>query len=410
MRASKIFKFSWRYFKAKKSTNAINIISWISVTAIIVGSASLIIILSAFNGFESLVKSLYGSYYADLKISAAKGKVLVLTPEQISQISSIAGVAFVSTSIEEKALLQHETWQAVVSIKGIDSNYQRVSGVAEKMYRGNFNTGTAEHPGLVFGAGVEQALGLMSDRSLLPVSIYFPKKGVGLASSLTDALGMSVAYPTGSFAIQSEFDNKFVFTDLQFLKSSMNYQPDEYSYAELSVKDEKRTDQIKSDIAKILGKNYVIENRYEQNRTLYNTIQIEKFAIYAIFSLILIVAAFNMIGSLSMLVLEKQKDIQILMAMGADSGVIKKIFLSEGLLLAVIGNAAGIVLSLLLYWLQVNYKLVPLEGATFLIDYYPVKLVWADFLVVTATVFVIGLFASWFPAYKASRQQMNLHN
>ena len=190
----------------------------------------------------------------------------------------------------------------------------------------------------------------------------------------------------------------------------MNYQPDEYSYAELSVKDEKRTDQIKSDIAKILGKNYVIENRYEQNRTLYNTIQIEKFAIYAIFSLILIVAAFNMIGSLSMLVLEKQKDIQILMAMGADSGVIKKIFLSEGLLLAVIGNAAGIVLSLLLYWLQVNYKLVPLEGATFLIDYYPVKLVLADFLVVTATVFVIGLFASWFPAYKASRQQMNLHN
>ena len=134
------------------------------------------------------------------------------------------------------------------------------------------------------------------------------------------------------------------------------------------------------------------------------------FAIYAIFSLILIVAAFNMIGSLSMLVLEKQKDIQILMAMGADRSVIRKIFLSEGLLLAIIGNAAGIILSLLLYWLQVNYKLVPLQGATFLIDYYPVKLVLGDFILVSATVFVIGIVASWFPAARAAKQQMNLHN
>ena len=410
MRAPTIIKFAWRYFKAKKSTNAINIISWISVSAIIVGSASLIIILSAFNGFETLVKSLYGSYYADLKISPVKGKVLTLTSSQLAKISSIDGVAFISTSVEEKALLQHDLLQAVVSIKGIDTNYQRVSGVVEKMYRGNFNTGNAEHPGLVFGAGVEQALGLMADRSLLPVSIYFPKKGVGLTSNPADALGVAIAYPTGSFAIQSEFDNKFVFTDLEFLKSNMNYQPNEFSYAEISKQDPANTDKIKAIISKLLGKSYLVENRYEQNRTLYNTIQLEKFAIYAIFSLILIVAAFNMIGSLSMLVLEKRKDIQILMAMGADSSMIRKIFLSEGLLLAIIGNGAGIVLSLLLYWLQVNYKMVPLQGATFLIDYYPVKLVLGDFLLVSATVFVIGILASWFPASKAASERMNLHN
>ena len=410
MRASSILRFSWRYFKAKKSTNAINIISWISVTAIIVGSASLIIILSAFNGFESLVKSLYGSYYADLKISPAKGKVLLLTPSQLSQISSIDGVSFISTSIEEKALLQHDALQAVVSIKGIDSNYQKVSGVTEKMYRGNFNIGNADHPGLVLGAGVEQALGLMSDRSLLPISVYFPKKAVGLSSNPADALATAIAYPTGSFAIQSEFDNKFVFTDLDFLKANMNYQPNEFSYAEISVDDNRNADEIKALVSKVLGEQYRVENRYEQNRTLYNTIQLEKFAIYAIFSLILIVAAFNMVGSLSMLVLEKQKDIQILMAMGADSSVIRKIFLSEGLLLAMIGNGAGIALALLLYWLQVNYKLVPLQGATFLIDYYPVKLVLVDFLLVSVTVFIIGILASWFPAYKASRQPIELHS
>jgi lipoprotein-releasing system permease protein len=410
MRLSKILKFSWRYLKAKKSTNAINIISWISVTAIIVGSASLIIILSAFNGFESLVKSLYGSYYADIKISPVKGKVLKLTASQLSTILSIEGIEFISTSIEEKALLQHDEFQVVVNIKGVDSNYLKVSGVAEKMYRGQFNTGTIDHPGLVFGAGVEQALGILSDRSLLPVSIYLPKKGTGLSSDPANALGISVAYPTGSFAIQSEFDNKFVFTDLDFLKTIMNYDSDEYSYAELSVKKGKNIDGIKAAISKIIGTNFIIENRYEQNKTLYNTIQLEKFAIYAILSLILIVAAFNMIGSLSMLVLEKQKDIQILLAMGADRSVIRKIFLSEGLLLALLGNGAGILLSLILYWLQVNYKLVPLEGATFLIDYYPVKLVVGDFVLVTITVFIIGILASWYPASRAAKQTMNLHN
>jgi lipoprotein-releasing system permease protein len=410
MKLSTILRFSWRYFKAKKSTNAINIISWISVTAIIVGSASLIIILSAFNGFESLVKSLYGSYYADLKVSPVKGKVLVLTPSQLSTISAIDGVSFISPSIEEKALIQHDVLQAVVSIKGIDSNYQRVSGVAEKMYRGNFNIGNVDHPGLVFGAGVEQALGLMSDRSLLPVSVYFPKKAVGVTTNPADALGTAIAYPTGSFAIQSEFDNKFVFTDLGFLKVNMNYKANEFSYAEIAVNDDQNADNIKEIVSEMLGNQYRVENRYEQNRTLYNTIQLEKFAIYAIFSLILIVAAFNMIGSLSMLVLEKQKDIQILMAMGADSSMIRKIFLSEGLLLAMIGNAVGIVLALLLYWLQVNYKLVPLQGATFLIDYYPVKLVLVDFLLVSGTVFIIGIIASWFPASKASKQPIELHN
>jgi lipoprotein-releasing system permease protein len=410
MKLSNILRFSWRYLKAKKSTNAINIISWISITAIIVGAASLITVLSAFNGFESLVKSLYASYYADIKISPAKGKVITLTPEQLTKLSAVQGVGFVSTNIEEKALLQYDAMQAVVSIKGIDSNYQKVSGVHEKIFRGQFNIGSAESPGLVLGAGVEQALGLLADRSVLPISIYLPKKGIVSSTNPEDALAMALASPTGSFIIQNEFDNKFVFTNLDFLKSNMNYKENEFSYAELSVQDEKNIEQVKSQIKTLLGRDYVVENRYEQNKMLYRTIQLEKLAIYAIFSLILIVAAFNMIGSLSMLVLEKKKDIQILMAMGAQKILIRKIFLSEGVLLAFVGTAAGIMLSLLLYWVQVNYKLVPLEGATFIIDYYPVKLNLNDFVIVSTTVMVIGLLASWYPAAKAAREKIDLHN
>lgn len=410
MRFSKILKFSWRYFKAKKSTNAVNIISWVSVSAIMVGTASLIIILSAFNGFESLVKSLYASYYADLKISAAKGKVIVLTQQQLDKIGKFRGVKNISRSVEEKALLQNESLQTIVSIKGVDSQYKNVAAVHQKMYRGEFNFGTSEKPGLVMGVGVEQALGLVSDRSVFPISIYLPKKGARLTTNPLEALGMASAYPTGSFAIQSEFDNKYVLTDLEFLKIFLNYNLDEYSYVELGLEDYNQVAKVKKGLKDLLGSSFLIEDRYEQNQTLYTTIRLEKFAIYAIFSLILIVAAFNMVGALSMLVLEKQKDIQILQAMGAARNMVRKIFLAEGLLLAFIGTFGGVLISLLLYYLQVQYKLVPLEGASFVIDYYPVKLVLGDFVAVVATVFFIGMIASWFPSARAAKQTFNLHS
>ena len=410
MNFSTVLKFSWRYFKAKKSTNAINIIAWVSVSAIMVGSASLIIILSAFNGFESLVKSLYGSYYADVKISPTKGKVFSLTEAQLNKINAVEGVKYLSKGVEEKALIQNESLQTIVVIKGVDSAYSKVSGVHEKMYRGQFNVGSPEKPGLVMGVGVEQALGVVSDRTIFPVSVYLPKKGTGQSLNPLDALGMASINPTGSFAIQSEFDNKYVFTDIGFLKTYLNYAEDEFSYLELSVNDYGNVDEVKKKILALLGSGFVVENRYEQNKALYNTIRLEKLAIYGIFSMILIVAAFNMIGALSMLVLEKKKDIQILQAMGASKKTIHRIFLTEGILLAFVGNGGGVLIALILYYLQINYKLVPLEGASFVIDYYPVKLVLADFIAVISTVFVIGILASWFPAARAAKESYQLRS
>ena len=410
MKISIILKFSWRYFKAKKSTNAINIISWVSVSAIMVGSASLIIILSAFNGFESLVKSLYGSYYADIKVRPSTGKVLFLNESQLKKIRGLEGVKNISRGVEEKALLQNESLQTIVIIKGIDSEYTRVASGQEKMYHGQFNVGNQEKPGLVMGVGVEQALGVTSDRTMFPVSVYLPKKGTSLSVNPLDALGLATAYPMGSFAIQSEFDNKYVLTDLDFLKTYLNYNADEFNYLEIKVSDYSKVAEVKKNISSLLGSGFVVEDRYEQNRSLYSTIRLEKLAIYGIFSLILIVAAFNMIGALSMLVLEKKKDIQILQAMGASQSVIRKIFLSEGLLLAFVGNGGGVLFALILYYLQINYKLVPLEGASFVIDYYPVKLVLGDFVAVITTVFIIGILASWFPAARAAKESYQLHS
>lgn len=402
-----ILKFSWRYFRAKKSTNAINIISWVSVVAIMFGTASLIIILSAFNGFESLVKSLYSSFYPELKIGPEKGKHIILTAEQLNKLRGIHGVAAITLVVEEKALLQNGSLQAVVSIKGVDTNYAVVSGLPTSMYRGSFTTGDIERPGLVMGVGVEQMLGLASDRSIFPISIYLPKKSVQSPDPLS-ALGVSMGYPQGSFAIQTEFDNKYVITNLDVVKSYTGLGADEFSAVEVKTDGTVDMGSVSVSIKALLGKGYKVEDRFEQNKMLYTTIRLEKLAIYGIFSLILVVAAFNMIGALSMLVLEKKKDIQVLKAMGADQGLLQKIFLAEGILLSSLGMLGGMGIALLLYYLQTRYKLVPLEGATFLIDYYPVKLVFTDFLLVSFTVLVIGILASWMPARRAAMSSIDL--
>lgn len=403
------FSFAWRYFKAKKSTNAINIIAWVSVIAIIVGTASLIIILSAFNGFESLVKSLYSSFYPDIRISAVKGKTIELSAEQRKKLANWPGVSAASLTAEENALLTNGDIHTIIQIKGVDSGYTKLSGIPEKMVRGSFTLGDEESPKLVLGVGIENAIGIISDRTITPLTVYLPKKDAGSADPMA-SLSQGQASASGSFAIQSEFDNKYVITNLDFLKTYLNYKPDEFTSMELSLSDIKKENQIVSEISAYLGNGFLVQNRYEQNRSLYSTITLEKWAIYAIFSLILLVAAFNMIGALSMLVLEKKKDIQVLQAMGAERSLIRKIFLSEGLLLAMIGAGGGLIIAFLLYYLQTNYKLVPLQGQSFLIDYYPVKLVFTDILLVIVTVFVIGLLASWVPAARAARQPFELRN
>jgi lipoprotein-releasing system permease protein len=403
-------RFAWRYFKAKKTTNAINVIAWVSVLAIVIGTASQIVILSAFNGFESLVKSMYSSFYTDIRIIPAKGKVMELDSLMLSRLASFPGVRAASLIAEEKALLQNGDFQAIIFIKGVDSNYHSVAGVPTKMLRGVFQTGTADYPKAVLGSGVENAIGVLSDRSLLPLAIYLPRRGLTDLSNPLESLSLGQILPVGSFMIQPDFDNKYVITNLDFLKQHLFYGTDEFSAVEIGLQDARDEDEVQSGLQQLLGPAFKVQNKYEQNRNLYATIQLEKWAIYAIFSLILLVAAFNMIGALSMLVLEKKKDIQVLQAMGAGEGLIRKIFISEGLLLATIGLVGGILVALLLYYLQINYKLVPLQGQSFLIDYYPVKLVFRDFVLVSSTVLLIGFLASWFPAVRAAKQPFELRN
>lgn len=401
--------FAWRYFKAKKSTNAINIIAWISVVAIVVITASFIVVLSVFNGFEGLVKSLYSTFYPDIRIGPKDGKLCTITPEQLKQLGSIPGIKNYSLVTEEKTLLQNGETLTPVYLKGVDENYSKVTGVSEKMIRGSFELGTSDEPAIVLGSGIENALDIESDRTIMPLTAIIFKSGVNI-SVIDPSRAMSVEnlIPSGAFFIQQDIDNKYALTNIDFIKRMVGMKEDEYGSMEIALTDPSKETDTKKALEKVFKGNYTVQTKYEQNKSLYSIMTLERWAIYGILTLMLIVAAFTMIGALTMLVLEKQKDIQVLKAMGANNLRIQRIFLNEGLLLAGIGAIAGILLGMLICWAQVRFELVKLEGGTFLIDYYPVEMKAFDFGLVLVTVFVVASLAAWFPSRKAALQPIEL--
>ncbi len=402
------FTFAWRYFRAKKSTNAINIIAWVSIAAIVVGAASLILVLSVFNGFEDLVQKLYSSFYTDIKITPASGKTISFSAAQLQQMKNIPGISGYALGIEDKAMVQNGELPVMVYMKGVDSNYQHITGLPQAIVRGSFDLGTADSPAIVLGSGIENALGLLTDRTINPLSVYLFKKGLVSNADPVASISNAAVAPSGTFAIQAEFDNKYVITNLGFMRRMLDLGPDEYGSLEIQLQNPETTAAVQKQLIQLFGSGYLVQTRYEQNKSLYGVMRMEKWVIYGVLTLILIVAAFNMVGALTMLVLEKQKDIQVLKAMGATNGYIQKIFLGEGALLAFLGGFTGIVLAIIICLLQVRYKLVPIQGESFLIDYYPVKLVPTDFALVMATIIIVALLASWFPSRKAAMQKIEL--
>ena len=402
------FRFAWRYFKAKKSANAINIIAWVTTTVIAFATCCQLLVLSVFNGFEGLVKSLYSSFYSDIRIIPAAGKTFKLTSAQIESIGNMPFNAGMAMIAEEKALLQNGESQTVISLKGVDKNYKNISGVITHISSGNFDVGSLDTPKLVVGYGVQNAGSINLSEPFPPsvVTLILPKKNKEAVAA--DAMSEGNATAAGVFTIQQEIDNQYALTNIDFVKQQMGFETDEYSAAEIKIALKADDQDAQETIQKFLGAAYKVQTRYEQNANLYSTMRLEKWAIYAVLTLILIIAAFNMVSALTMLVLEKRKDISILLSMGTTKVGIKKIFLTEGLLLGIIGAASGIILALLICLLQMKFHIIKISGGSFLIDYFPVKLIGTDFLMVAGTAVSIAFLASWFPANKAAKQRIEL--
>ncbi len=394
------FLFAWRYFRGKYAFQAIQIIAWVSVFAIAIGTAALITILSVSNGFSSVVKGLYADFYADLSVTPKNGKYFSLTDTQYIQLKNTKGVKAISRVVESRALLVKDAYQTVAIIKGVENSYGNINKINKYLKRGECAIGDLQSPLFIMGIGVENKLGLMQQMIGDTLQVFAVNRS-GKSITQIGQLNNLTAQQSGTFSVQQEFDDQYVFTNLGFAQYLFDLSPDDVSAIEFSVdvKDEKN---LSIEIQKILGPNMLIKNRYQQNVDLYRIMQVEKWIIFCILALIMVVASFNLVGALTMLVLEKEKDIHVLNAMGATQWDIQKIFLILSGVMALLGAFIGGGIASIFCWLQYKFHFIKLGGGSFVIDYYPIEPMFIDYVSIMTLVIVIAILAGWIPARKAA--------
>lgn len=387
-------KFARRYLFAKRSTNAINIISGITVLGLAIGTAALIIVLSVFNGLGDLIKSMSSSFTPDVKIAAVRGKVFIPDEDKLLKINELSGVAHISKTLEEVALFEYRDNNTFGTIKGVDNNFHKVTGV-DSTLQGEYLLNSEAANFAILGRGMRNKLGVSIDSPTDNVlKVYMAKR-----KRSPKPFREKLAVPRGVFNIQPEYDNKYVLSSLDFARSLMNYE-EEVSYLELKLNPAVDYTETLTQIKTILGPEFSVKDRYQQDESFNKVMNVEKFITASVTSLILALFSFNMVGALWMVVMDKKKDISILKAMGASDKLVRNIFLNEGILLTFVGMGIGFALALFLYFIQKQFGIVPSPG--FIVEAYPIEIRFWDFIWVAIIVFLVGLVASIFPALKAS--------
>ncbi|MDP4222416.1 MAG: FtsX-like permease family protein [Bacteroidota bacterium] len=394
-----------RYLFAKKSRNAINVISSVSVAGVTVGTMALIIVLSVFNGLETLVRSIFNTFDPDLKITAAVGKTFVPDTPSLRLLSKVKGVECYSECVEENALLKYGEKQYIASIKGVDDNYVRVSGIDSAMWDGEFKLRSEQgRPYAIPGIGIANNLGIRVN-FVTPLMIYVPRRTGGTDLNPENAFIRKYIFPSGIYQVEQDFDSKYVFLPIDFARELLEY-TDEVSSVEIKFTPGAQEAAVQKEVKKIFGKGFVVQNKFEQQEIFYKVMRSERLAIFFILTLILIIASFSIIGSLTMLIIEKERDIEILKSLGADNILIRKIFIFEGWLISIIGAFAGILLGFVVCWIQQTYGIVRLHSESLIMKAYPVVMQIKDFIIVPLTVLLIGYWAAWYPVRFLTRKYL----
>ncbi len=395
-----------RYLFAKKSRNAINVISAVSVAGVAVGTMALIIILSVFNGLETMVTSIFNTFDPDLKITAAEGKTFIADTARLKLLAHVKGISCYSKTIEENALLKYGDRQYIATIKGVDNSYSMVTNIDSSMWEGEFTLKNEKGRAYAIpGLGVAQYLNIRIN-FITPLIIIFPKRSGSGEFSPEDALNKKYIFPSGIFEVEKEYDSKYVYVPIDFAREVTQI---EKGITSIEIKMRKDADRgaVQKEVTKIFGKGFLVQNRYEQQEIFYKVMKSERLAIFFILTLILIIASFNIIGSLTMLIIEKERDIEILKSLGADNSLIRKVFIFEGWLISIIGAFTGIILGFLVCWIQQRYGLVKLHSESLIMDSYPVVLKLKDFIIVPGTVLLIGYWAAWYPVRFLTKKFLN---
>lgn len=392
-----------RYLFAKKSHNVINIISIISVVGMATGVAALVVILSVFNGFDLLIRNMFSTYDSDLKIQLVEGKTFPDTLAELNALRAHPSVAVFSEILEENALLKYRNRQHIGRIKGVSRNYPEQTGIDSMIIDGEFLLWRGSQPLVIMGQGV--AIYLNANLAHFdPLEVFVPRRGRLPSITTATAFNSRAIMPSGVFAIEQEFDTQYIIAPIEFVRGLLNY-TNEVTSIEIKLADKVNQSRAQQEIQSILGDNYRVLNRFQQNESLYRTMKSEKLAIGLILSLILVIASFNIIGSLSMLIIDKRKDVETLRSLGADNDMIQRVFMTEGMLISFAGTIVGAGLGLFICWLQVQFKLVKLQGmGAFIVDAYPVDIQLPDIGLILLLVIAIGYLAARFPVRIITRR------
>lgn len=370
-----------------------------------VGTMALVIVLSVFNGFESLIKSLFNTFDPDLKITLAEGKTF--SPDQIpeNEIMNNPDVIRFTEVLEETALLKYQNRQALVTVKGVGKDFEMTSGLDSMIIYGNMFLQNEEADFMVLGYGVANVLSTNINDYVNPIMVYAPKRSGFIGALPEQAFTFKTIFPSGIFSIQQDFDNQYVIVPIRFARDLFGYE-NEVSAIEIGLKPEAKIEIIKNEIKAIVGDDFIVKDRYEQQELLYKIMKSEKLAIFLILGFILFIATFNIIGTLSMLILDKKKDIAVLHSLGASDKLIRRIFFAEGMLISFSGAVFGMILGTLICLIQIVFKVIPLHagGGSFIIDAYPVKLQLIDFVYVFLLVIGIGVPTVWYPVRQIKKK------
>lgn len=362
-----------------------------------VGAFALVTTISVFNGFDDLIQSRFSSFDPPLKVVPVEGKVFDTSTVPMDKIKSIPGVIDFSQTIEDNALLRYGNKQLIATVKGVDSLFLQNSDVSSMMKEGKAKLKIKSKDAIILGGMVASNL-KVGIRYLRPVNLYFPKRSKSLSINIAQSFRHKLAYASGTFSIQAEIDDKFVLVPLEMARGLMGRKSNEVSQLEIYIDKSADESLIKKRLEEMMGPSFKVLNRYEQHDTYFKIMKGEKWAIFLILVFILFVASFNLIGSISMLMIDKKEDIAILQSMGAPNRLIRRIFLYEGWLISVCGAIIGLSLGIIVCYLQQEFGFVKLQGGgAFIVSSYPVKLIFSDISIIALTVTLLGLFSSWIP-------------
>ncbi len=392
------FYIARRYLISKKSVNVINLISGISVAGVTVGTFALVVILSVFNGIESTIKSFFSEFDPDIRITGtATGKPFEISSLNIDQIRQTEGVEAVTSVIEKDVFLMYDKRMYFATVKGVPTDYNKIAGFDSTFISGGrFILESNQVPYAVVGQGVAYYLSVGLNFSDA-IHVYTLKDEVAGRPSLDNVFKHSTIYASGVFSSQHEIDSKYMLVPFEYARDLFDMAT-RVSAVEIRIKKGIQPDKIKQTIAKVAGGNFEVKTQFEQHEVFYKVMQSEKWVIFFILAFILVIASFNILGSLSMLIIDKKADISILQSMGANQKLIRSIFLFEGWMISLAGAFIGIVLGVLICWIQIRFGILKIPGeGSFIFAAYPVKIKISDLIVIFTLVAGIGFLAAWYP-------------